>query len=84
MENELASYWKPALSRAFAQATPDQNSNGAGQRMGVKTSREELKGRALALRQQDQSYGVIGKILGISKTLAWELVNGPNEPSITD
>ena len=84
VENELASYWKPALSRAFAQATPDQNSNGAGQRMGVKTSREELKGRALALRQQDQSYGVIGKILGISKTLAWELVNGPNEPSITD
>ena len=77
VENELASYWKPALSRAFAQGTPDQNSNWTGQRKGVKTSREELKGRALALRQQGHSYGQIAKIQGISKTLAWSLVNEP-------
>lgn len=75
VENELASFWKPALSRAFAQGTSEQDSNGAGQRKGAKTPREELKGQALALRQQDHSFGDIGKILGISKTQAWDLVN---------
>ena len=77
VENELASFWKPALSRAFAQAAPDQGGNGTGQRKGAKTPREELKDKAKALRQQDHSFGDIGKILGISKTLAWELVNKP-------
>ena len=77
VESELASFWKPALSRAFAQGVPDQNSNGTVQRKGARTPREELKCRALALRRQDHSYGDIGKILGISKTLAWELVNEP-------
>ncbi len=79
VENELASFWKPALSRAFAKTTPDQDGNGVGQRKGAKTPREDLKERAKALRQQDNSYGDIGKILGISKTLAWELVNEPDE-----
>ena len=77
VENELASFWKPALSRAFAQGVPDHNSNETGQRKGTRTPREELKNRAKALRRQGHSYGDIGKILGISKTLAWELVNEP-------
>ncbi len=61
VENELASFWKPALSRAFAQGVPDQNNNGTGQRKGARTPREELKNRAKALRRQGHSYGDIGK-----------------------
>lgn len=53
----------------------------AGQRKGAKTPWEELKDRAKALRQQGYSYGQIGKILGISKTLACNLLNEPDSPS---
>ena len=79
VENELASFWKPALSRAFATATPDQHTGGAGRRKGAKTPKEELKARAKELRiQKGYSFGEIGKILGISKTLAWDLVSEPD------
>ena len=78
-----SAWWKMSLpatgSPLYLGLSPKghQNSNGTGQRKGVKTSGEELKGRALALRQQGHSYGQIAKIQGISKTLAWSLVNEP-------
>jgi hypothetical protein len=63
------------LSRAFAGGVPVQDSRASENRIGVKTPREELKLRAKALFKQGISYGHIGKILGISKTMAWDLVN---------
>jgi len=81
VENELPSFWKPALSRAFAKATPDQSNNGAGPRKGARTPREELKARAKALNQQKHSLADIGNILGISKTQAFNLVHEPDSPS---
>ncbi len=70
MENRLADFWKPALSRAFADNAPGHSSNGTGQRKGTRTPRAELVSRAKALRQQGYSYGEIAKVLGIGKTTA--------------
>ena len=81
VENELAGFWRPALSRAFAKATPDQSSSNTAPRKAARTPRAELKAGAKALSQQGYSFGQIGGTLGISKAFAWKLVNEPDSPS---
>ena len=71
VENELASFWKPALSRAFANA-PVLDSNPAKDRKGEKTPREQLVDKARALRQQGHSVRDIGKILGIPPSTVFD------------
>ena len=65
VENELATFWKPALSRAFAQGIPDPASQPAEGRRGTKTPREELVEKAKLLKKQGHSVREIAGILGI-------------------
>ena len=77
VQNQLASFWKPALSKAFAGATHGSQQPATGkQRKGEKTAKEEMVNRAKAMREAGQSYGQIAKALGVSKSTAYELVNG--------
>ena len=80
VQNELASFWSSALSRAFAGGQSSQTSSDGSRspvrRKGTRTPREELTARAKQLRAADISYGQIAKNLGVSKSTAWELVNG--------
>ena len=74
VENELASFWRPDLSHAFAAV--NQNPQTPGQpRKGERTPREELLARAKAMRSAGHSYGEISKMLGIGKTTAFDMVN---------
>ena len=75
VENELPSFWRPAFSKAFSAITPNRSSGGRS-RQGKRTSRAELEIQAKSLHDQGVSYAQIGKILGVSKTRAYELVNG--------
>ena len=68
VENGLPSFWKPALSKAFAAVQPGQGTNLAENRKGAKTPREQLVCQAKALRQQGHSIREIGKILGIPRS----------------
>ena len=65
MENELPSFWKPRLSRAFATG-PASLTKRAPKSL---TSRDRQK-RALELRAQGASYGVIARELGVSRGTA--------------
>ena len=82
VENKLATFWRPALSNAFAGGSPMANIDSKGIettpkiRKGERTPREELAAKAIELRKAGFSYGEIGKMLGISKSTAWDLVNG--------
>ena len=81
VENSLASFWKPALSRVFGDAmTPAAKPGGARrkptQRKGTRTPRQVLAERARVMRAAGHSYGQIAKTLGVSKTTAYEMVNG--------
>ena len=80
MENQLAFFWRPALSRAFAGvgAVPSSEESGtkfaSTLRKGARTPREELASKAKALHEVGHSYGQIAKILGIPKSSVWDLV----------
>ena len=82
VENQLASFWRPALSQAFAgggATTPTTATNtkrNSVPRKGTRTPRLELAAKAKALHAGDHSYGEIAKILGIPKSTVWDLVNG--------
>jgi hypothetical protein len=71
MENELPSFWKPRLSRAFATG-PASPTKRAPKSL---TSRDRQK-RALELRAQDASYGVIARELGVSRGTAVNYIKG--------
>ena len=73
VQNELASFWRPGLSHAYAQSTSGET---AQLRRGKRLSREDMKSEALRMHASGLSYGQIAKNLGISKTKAWNLVNG--------
>ena len=75
VENELASFWKPSLSKAFAQTTPDQGRNGAATTKGQTTPREELKARVKALDAQGYNIRPIAAIMGISPTQVHRLLH---------
>ena len=77
--NEMPSFWRPALSRAFAAQqpeTPKKNTSARAPRKGTRTPREELSGRAKALHAQGYSYGEIAQMMGLPKSTVWDLVNG--------
>ena len=74
VENQLPSFWKPRLSRAFANTNSERPSGELGHRKGAKPTREELMVQAYDLWKQGYSYAQIGQILGISKATAYELV----------
>ena len=78
LENELPSFWRPALSHAYASAVGTQQAGwqNTRHRKGTKTPRAELEARAKAMRRAGHSYGQIAKALGVSKSTAYELVNG--------
>ncbi len=71
MENELPSFWKPRLSRVFAAglASPTKRAPKS------LTSRDRQK-RALELRAQGASYGVIARELGVSRGTAVNYIKG--------
>ena len=71
MENELPSFWKPRLSRAFAtgSASPIKRAPKS------LTSHDRQK-RALELRSQGASYGVIARELGVSRGTAVNYIKG--------
>ena len=75
VKNELASFWRPALSHAFADAGPSTanqwSSSPPGLRKGRRTPAAELKARARAMREAGYSYSQIAHALGLSKGTAW-------------
>jgi len=83
VENQLASFWRPSLSQAFA-ATGSASTNpgtergpAAVPRKGTRTPKEDLAAKAEALHRAGHSYRQIAKILGIPRSSTWDLVNGP-------
>ena len=74
VKNELASFWRPALSHAFADAGPspvkERASSPPGLRKGSRTPTAELKAKARAMREADYSYSQIAHALGLSKGTA--------------
>ena len=83
MENALPTFWSDGLSRAFADTRPgipsgvrDGHEEGARLiRRAAAPTTDELRLRARQLHAAGHSYGEIAKILGVSKTQAWRLVN---------
>ena len=75
VKNELGSFWRPALSRAFADAGPPaanrRSSSPPGLRKGSRTPTAELKAKARAMREAGYSYSQIAHTLGLSKGTAW-------------
>jgi len=75
VKNELASFWRPALSHAFADAGPSategQPSAQTGLRKGSRTPSAELKAKARDMREAGYSYSQIAHALGVSKGTAW-------------
>jgi len=71
LENELPSFWKPRLSRLFATG-PASPTKRAPKSL---TSRDRQK-RALELRAQGASYGVIARELGVSRGTAVNYIKG--------
>ena len=80
VRNQLASFWKPGLSRAFVGDSSNYSVKPTPPRKGTKTPREELVQRAKALRKQGFSYSEIANQLGIGKTTASDYANEPDPP----
>ena len=72
VENLLLTFWKPALSHAFANSGTGQPPGAP--RKGTKTSREELKAK---VQQRVPQFGIrpTAKILGISPAYMHKLIN---------
>ena len=81
VRHEPASYWRPALSNAFAGATStDDKPNVVGKttapRQGKRLSKEELRARAKDLvLVRHLSYGQAAKMISLSKSTVWDLVH---------
>jgi hypothetical protein len=74
VKNELPSYWNTRLSHAYAhEEAPSKSSPKRGKRL----TREEMKSQAKKMHASGFSYAQIAHALGISKTMAWNLVNEP-------
>ena len=72
VKNELASFWKPRLSHAFADG--GQGTGTATSRRGKRPSIEEQGRRARKMRQAGLSYAEIARNLGVSKQTAYRRV----------
>ena len=82
MSNELPSFWRPALSRAFADvartATPSPPpSQQPGRNTGTRTPTGELAAKLKHMRDVEHlSYGEIARRTGLPKSTVWDLING--------
>ena len=82
MSNELPSFWRPALSRAFADidrtATPPPSpSRQPGRTSGTRTPANELATKLKYMRDvEGLSYGEIARKTGLPKSSVWDLING--------
>ena len=80
VRHEPASYWRPALSNAFA--GPISTDDGpkpktTSPRHGERLSKEEVRARAKDLvLAQGKSYGEAATVLDLPKSTVWDLVNG--------
>ncbi len=63
LENELPSFWKPSLSKAFASGVAPAKSRAA-----ERVTTIDKAATARALREQGRSYSEIAKELGVSKS----------------
>jgi len=81
VRHEPASYWREALSNAFAGVmSADDQPNVVGKtaapRQGKRLSKEELRARAKELvLVRHLSYGQAAKMIGLSKSTVWDLVH---------
>ena len=77
MENLLPSFWTDSLSHIFADVGVGSSLTVSKPtyRRGHRTSSKERKARAQHLHSIGHSYGEIGKMLGISKSQSYRLVN---------
>ncbi len=71
MENELPSFWKPRHSRAFANGSASPT-----KRAPKSLTSHDRQQRALELRSQGASYGVIALELGVSRGTAVNYIKG--------
>ncbi len=89
MENLLPTFWRESLSRVFGGAsisisgghgTEAKRVKGDGTnnlRPGKRTPTEEKREKARQMKASGYSYGEIANTLGISRSYAYKLVNGP-------
>ena len=77
VENELATFWRPALSHAFANA--GTNESQATARKGTRTPRQDLVAHARELVQL-HGYGKAATLMGLPKSTVWDLLNRPGSP----
>ena len=82
MSNELPSFWRPALSRAFADvertatASPSPSQQ-PGRTGGTRTPTDELAAKLKHMRDVEHlSYGEIARRTGLPKSTVWDLING--------
>jgi hypothetical protein len=76
LENELASFWRPALSHAFANVPGvEQAAQQVSPRKGARTPREDLVARAKSLINSGHSYGKAAQVMGLPRSTVWDLVN---------
>ena len=79
VRHEPASYWRPALSNAFAgsmSADDGPQPKTTSPRHGERLSKEEVRARAKDLvLVQGKSYGEAATILDLPKSSVWDLVN---------
>ena len=74
MENELATFWRPALSHAFSNIGTDLTQGTP--RKGTKTPREDLVAEAKGLiNDTHMSYGEASQVMGLPRSTVWDLVN---------
>ncbi len=80
VRHEPASYWRPALSNAFAGGMSvghESKPKATTPRHGARLSKEEVRTRAKDLvLLQAKSYGEAATILDLPKSTVWDLVNG--------
>ena len=71
LENELASFWKPSLSRLFA-----ASGQTAAQRPAKQQTPQEKAQKAKELRSQGRSLSEIANVLGVSKSTVVNYLKG--------
>ena len=79
VRNGLPSFWRPSLSRAFAESDTDSPSTSLSStvRMGERLPRHELVRLAKEMRASGMTYGQIATALGLAKSTVHEMVNEP-------
>ena len=91
MENMVPTFWSDRVSRVFSETVGEWGNRTAkaplqgkgasglssvGPRRGDRTTIEQRRDKAKALKRQGYSYSEIGRVLGVGKSQAFRLVNG--------